>query len=417
MFLTEEENRKLTQVGPGTPGGELLRRYWYPIAGLHQVTEEAPTASVRVLGEDLVLFRDKSGNVGLLADHCSHRGASLLYGRVEERGIACAYHGWLYDTQGNCLETPAEPADSKFCLTVKHRAYPVEKLMGLYWAYMGPLPAPPIRRLDVAAYPVEHILEMGYDGNWVQVVENHVDSTHIYILHQDTAARGGNGVRSTTRGNIDGLAALDYEELRFGIKRKIVPDQAYVEDDLLVFPNMLRRVNQVQIHVPIDDTHTRTYKLYFECERDGYDAKAAQEAADYYILQPGEGKFGTGAYPDARYRIDRLTGQDVMAIETQGGVAPRHNWRLATSDRGVALFEQALLREMDRVQQGHDPKGVVKDPDEVIDTNFEFFRETGGDAKRAYSYEGLQVHARAQTNGSTSAEPSGRQPRPVGARA
>ncbi len=394
MFLTEEEIQKLTQVGPGTPGGELLRRYWYPVAGLHQVPEESPTVFVRILGEDLVLFRDKRGRVGLLADHCPHRGASLLYGRAEERGIACAYHGWLYDTQGKCLETPAEPADSKLYLTIKHRAYPVETMMGLYWAYLGPAPAPPIRRMDVAAYPVEYIREMGYDTNWVQVVENHVDSTHIYILHQDTANRGGDGVRNSTRGNIDHLIGLDYEELQFGIKRKIVPDESYAEDDLLVFPNMLRRVNQVQIHVPIDDTHTRTYKLAIACE-----GVADEEAPDYYVLQDGEGKFGTGVYPDARYRIDNLTGQDVMAIETQGAISPRHNWRVATSDRGVVLFERALLREMDRVQAGEDPYGVVQDPNQVIDTNFEFFRQTGGSATSQYSYEGLQVHKRNGPNG------------------
>src|SRR5437899_1353756 len=127
MFLTEEENQKFSQVGPGTPGGELRRRYWYPVAGLHQVTEESPTAFVRILGEDLVLFRDKSGNVGLVGDHCPHRGASLLYGRVEERGIACAYHGWLFNAQGHCLETPAEPADSLLRLTVRHKAYPVQR--------------------------------------------------------------------------------------------------------------------------------------------------------------------------------------------------------------------------------------------------------------------------------------------------
>src|SRR5437870_2877373 len=227
-MLTREENETLTRVGPGTPAGELLRRYWHPVAAACELTDQQPTRFVRVLGEDLVLFKDKSAKIGLLADHCSHRGASLFYGRVEERGIACAYHGWLYDTQGNCLETPAEPADSKFYLTVKHRAHPVEKLMGFYWAYMRPPPAPPIRR----------------------------------------------------------------------------------------------RVNQVQVHVPIDDTHTRTLKVYFLCERDGYDSKAAHEPADYYVLQPGEGKFGLGTYPDAQYRMDRLTGQDVMAIETQGGIAP-----------------------------------------------------------------------------------------------
>ncbi len=147
-MLTKEENDFLTRVGPGTPAGELLRRYWMPVAMAQELTDESPTKFVRVLGEDLVLFRDKSGGVGLIADHCSHRGASMLYGRVEERGIACAYHGWLYDAQGNCLETPAEPADSKFHLTVKHRAYPVQRLLGLYWGYLGPLPAPVIPRYD-----------------------------------------------------------------------------------------------------------------------------------------------------------------------------------------------------------------------------------------------------------------------------
>jgi len=108
-MLTGEENELLTRIGPGTPCGELFRRYWHPVAMVPELSEANPTVHVRVLGEDLVLFRDKKGKVGLLADHCAHRGASLLYGRVEERGISCAYHGWLYDTEGNCLETPASP--------------------------------------------------------------------------------------------------------------------------------------------------------------------------------------------------------------------------------------------------------------------------------------------------------------------
>src|SRR5438093_11601905 len=148
MVLTPEENAFLTRVGPGTPGGELLRRYWLPVAAAQELTEESPTKFVRVLGEDLVLFKDKRGNYGLIQDHCAHRGASLLYGRVEERGIACAYHGWLYDTQGNCLETPAEPADSKLYLTVKGKAYPVQKRAGLYWAYLGPEPVPAFPKYD-----------------------------------------------------------------------------------------------------------------------------------------------------------------------------------------------------------------------------------------------------------------------------
>src|SRR5437870_957061 len=148
-MLTKEENELLTSVGPGTAAGELLRRYWHPIAVVQELTEEKPAKFVRVLGEDLVLFRDQQGRVGLLADRCSHRGASLLYGRVEKRGIACAYHGWLYDIEGNCLECPTESRESRINLTVKHKAYPVEKFIGLYWTYMGPKPAPFIPKYDV----------------------------------------------------------------------------------------------------------------------------------------------------------------------------------------------------------------------------------------------------------------------------
>src|SRR5438309_9056800 len=175
IVLTAEENAFLTQVGPGTPAGEWHRRFWQPIAATDELTDENPTRFVRVLGEDLVLFRDKSGNVGLIQDHCVHRGASLLYGRVEERGIACAYHGWLYDTRGNCLETPAEPADSKLYLTVKAKAYPVQSFIGMYWAYLGPEPVPEIPHYDLwerqdgyrklAVYPQ-------LAANWVQAREH-----------------------------------------------------------------------------------------------------------------------------------------------------------------------------------------------------------------------------------------------------
>jgi 5,5'-dehydrodivanillate O-demethylase len=263
--------------------------------------------------------------------------------------------------------------------------------MGLYWAYLGPAPVPPLRRLDVSAYPIDNIVEMAYTANWVQVVENHVDSTHIFILHQDTAG-GGTTARGTTRGIIDQLTALDYEVLEFGIKRNIVPEAGSraAEDDLLVFPNMLRRVNQVQIHVPIDDTHTRTFKLHFWYKRDGYDPDADQEPVDYYVIQAGQGKGGAGAHPEVRYFMDQLTGQDVMAIETQGGIAPRTDWRVATGDRGVVLFDRMLLREMDRVQEGLDPFGVVRDPNQVIDTNFEFFQQLVGRLGQPYARQGIQ---------------------------
>ncbi|HZT06119.1 MAG TPA: Rieske 2Fe-2S domain-containing protein [Chloroflexota bacterium] len=404
MFLNEEENRKLAQVGPGTPGGELLRRYWQPIAGLHQVTEGSPTAFVRILGEDLVLFRDKSGNVGLLADHCAHRGASLLYGRVEERGIACAYHGWLYDTKGSCLETPAEPGDSKFHLTVKQRAYPVEKYLGLYWTYMGPPPVPPIRRFDMEGYPLQRITVMPHDASWIQALENNgLDATHIYILHQDTGARQGTVIANTTRGRIDELASFDCEEVSCGVRYTMFGRDGYVEEDRIVFPNLLRRVNQIQIHTPIDDTHTNCYKLYFSREPIGRDGIRDEEPVDFYVQDAFELKEGRGVYPDVRYRMNQLGYQDIMAIETQGGIAPRDNWRLGTADRGIVLFEQMLLREIDRVRDGKDPVAVVRNPDDVIDTAYEFFRDRWHERLTQVVPAGVQVFAREQGSRTASA--------------
>src|SRR5487761_1762353 len=180
-MLSKTENEFITRVGPGTPAGEMLRRYWYPIAIADELTPEQPTKFVRVLGEDLVLFLDKAGRVGLLADHCSHRSASLLYGRVEERGIACAYHGWLYDTQGNILETPPERNDA-IMKSVKQTAYPIQRFMGMYWAYLGPQPAPVIPRYDVWMRKDgrRRIYIRGkVDCNWFQAMENSVDPAHL----------------------------------------------------------------------------------------------------------------------------------------------------------------------------------------------------------------------------------------------
>ncbi len=392
MFLTKEENERLTQVGPGTDGGNLLRRYWHPIAGLHEVSEESPTKFVRILGEDLVLFRDKSGNVGLLSDHCSHRGASLLYGRVEERGISCAYHGWLYDVEGNCLETPAEPADSLFRLTVKQRAYPVQKLFGLYWAYLGPTPVPPIRRLDIMSYEVEHVMEMEFDANWVQVVENNLDGSHIYVLHQATLGKK-DAVKSTTRGLIDHLESLQYREVPFGIMRRMATDDGYVEEDPLIFPNMLRRMCELSIKVPIDDHRTKKFALFVDIAKKAHDQD--DEGADYYVFPQEQGKSAAlTPYPEATYKMTSLRYQDVMAIETQGQVTVRDNWHPGTADVGVAMFDRMIMREMDRVRDGADPLGLFRDSDRVIDTNLEILHVIGG---QTGGPQGKLVHSRKHT--------------------
>jgi 5,5'-dehydrodivanillate O-demethylase len=356
-MLTALQNELLTRVGPGTPCGEMMRRYWQPIAAVSELDGKW-TKRVRLLGEDLVLFRDKSGRVGLLADHCSHRGASLCYGRVEERGIACAYHGWLYDTQGNCLETPAEPADSLFHLTVKQRAYPVQTHFGMYWAYLGPPPAPVLPTCDVMVTgTLTRITEIpDIMCNWLQVVENNLDGTHVHILHQDTGS-GRQKVVNTTRGTIDTLASNDYWEMPYGIMRKAVYVDGSTQEDALLFPNIRRRTNELSVRVPIDDTHTRRYTWHLVMEPEA----SGDDVVEHYVFSTSENRdVPNQRHPATHYRMPSVQPQDFMVMETQGAISPRENWRMGTSDQGLALLHEIFLREMDRMAQGLDPKGVVR---------------------------------------------------------
>jgi 5,5'-dehydrodivanillate O-demethylase oxygenase subunit len=367
MPITREENEMLTRIGPGTPAGELLRRYWHPVGLVQDLTDDNPTKFARILGEDLVLWKDKSGNVGLIQDHCPHRGASLLYGRVEERGIACAYHGWLYDTAGNCLETPAEPADSKFYLTVKATAYPIKRHIGLYWAYLGPLPAPVIPHYDVwsrqdgirkiSVYPQ-------LDANWLQAMENSADPAHLQILHQDSVGRKA---PNTTRGWTDEVEGFDFYETEWGLIKHRVYKTGKEDEHPLLFPNILRQGDATQIRTPIDDEHTQIIFVHF---RPGPESNTDQDPPVEYV-EP----FKTPVdklHPFTKFRMDMVLAQDHMAWETQGPIADRTTERLATTDRGIIMYRNMVKREIDKVQEGGDPMAFTRDPSHaIIDTNLE----------------------------------------------
>ncbi len=254
-MLTAEENDLLTRVGPGTPAGELLRRYWHPIAIAQELDDEHPTKFVRIMGEDLVLFRDKSGRTGLIGDHCTHRSASLVYGRVEERGIACAYHGWLYDCEGNILETPPERNDA-IMRSVKAKTYPVQIYLGLIWTYMGPLPAPIMTHYDTLFRDDVHrtiTVHPVLDCNWFQAMENSIDPAHLQVLHQEFAGRGGRKPESTTRGFTDDVESFEFYMTGYGIMKKRKYKNGLTDEHPLIFPNILRQDPSTQFRVPIDD--------------------------------------------------------------------------------------------------------------------------------------------------------------------
>jgi len=368
-MLTGEENEALTRVGPGTPAGELLRRYWHPVAVAAELTEENPTKFVRILGENLVLFRNKRGNVGILEERCPHRGASLSYGRVEERGLACAYHGWLFDASGQCLETPAEPAESKFHLSVKHKAYPVRKYVGFYWAYMGPDPAPMIPPLDiwerkdgrrgVVVYKV-------IDCNWLQSMENSVDPAHLQILHLDTT--WSHKAPSRTRGYIDEVEQVDFEEVPYGIMKKRRFKDGREDNHPLIFPNNLRQANSTQFRVPIDDEHTWHVHVIFDPSETG--AETTEEDLPVTYMEPFK-EPPEGLHPQARFTMHKPLAQDTMTWETAGIIADRTEERLATSDRGIVMFREILKREINKVQLGIEPIGVFRNGHPIIDTSLD----------------------------------------------
>lgn len=369
MTLTREENELLSRVGRGTPAGEMLRRYWYPVAVKAELNAEQPTRWVRLLGEDLVLFRDTRGRVGLLADHCAHRGASLCYGRVEERGISCAYHGWLYDTAGTILETPPERNDA-IMRNVKQQAYAVREFVGMYWAYLGPDPAPEIPRYDLLVSRAGTRRILVYPElacNWLQTMENSVDPAHLQVLHQEFIG-GARKPVNTTRGFTDDVKEFEFYVSPVGIVKRRTYVNGQVDEHPLVFPNILRQSNSMQFRIPIDDTHTGHVHYVFYPSPDRALAEDTGDPEVEYI--PPYKEPADGLHPAARFNLSSVLSQDHMAWETQGPIADRTSEHLASSDRGVVLLRRVVRENIERVQQGLDPLGVVRDPNHAeIDTN------------------------------------------------
>jgi 5,5'-dehydrodivanillate O-demethylase len=362
-MLTREENELLTQVSRGTPCGELLRRYWHPVAAAAELTEEKPIRAVKILGEELVVYRDKKGNFGLVGEHCPHRSASLAYGRVDEEGIRCPYHGWKFDCTGRCLEQPAEPAGSTFKDRIKHVAYPVQCLGGLIYAYLGPAPAPLLPRWDVLVW--EHgrrwiVKDSLIDCNWLQAMENSVDPAHLFWLHGDTAHLAPRVKKYAEK--------HEFIRFEYGIKKRrttlplATGGKPEVDEHPLLFPSILRHVatdkggkghrHNLQIRVPVDDTHTQVFRVNFvphDTERSLPDAAVPLRLAQL--------KFGP-----REYDMTLVSAQDSMAWETQGPLTDRTREHLGIEDEGVIELRKMLREQIDRVQHGLEPLGVIRDP-------------------------------------------------------
>jgi 5,5'-dehydrodivanillate O-demethylase oxygenase subunit len=385
-MLTREQNEYLTRVGPGTPCGELMRRYWHPIYPAAKLRDN-PVAKVRILCEDLVLFRDRSGKLGLVQERCPHRRTSLSVGVPEKEGLRCCYHGWLFDAEGHCLEQPLERPGSDFKNEIRIKAYPVEEMGGLIWAYLGPKPTPLLPRWDlfIRARGFRQMVGHQLPCNWLQVMENRGDLGHAVYLHgrlfqyalerlgrltDDPKARY-NATMITQRDMMARGVNIRYRPIfnQFGFtKGSLSSDQKEdarswtVGVNPILFPYLLAfgpeegddRIRRTyQFGVPIDDTHTWHINYFCYVCPPGVDMPS-QEFVPYAEVPL---KDENGAY-----RLDYVLGQDMVAWTEQDEIADRSQENLGTSDTLVVSYRNLLKQEIDRVQAGQEPMNVFRDP-------------------------------------------------------
>jgi phenylpropionate dioxygenase-like ring-hydroxylating dioxygenase large terminal subunit len=354
--------RELTEVGPGTPMGELLRRYWHPV-GVAEDAGATPRA-VRVLGEDLVLFRDGDGRPGLVVARCAHRGTTLYYGRVEARGIRCCYHGWLFDVEGHCLEQPCEPGGGAQRARMRQPWYPVQERYGLVFAYLGPperKPALPrwdaLETLDPGEALETDANSVGGGGpvvipcNWLQHYENLMDTLHVPILHGAFSGPQFTDVMGL-------MPEVTWEETALGVKavsRRRLPDgrvfhrvSEAVLPTLRVIPNPrvdgYGRVETIGWVLPMDDTHFRIYT-----------AGRVREPGDIARQRSRLNGKMWEELDEAEHQ--RFPG-DYEAQVGQGAIALHSEEHLVSSDRGVALVRRQLKRQLEAIADGKDPAGV-----------------------------------------------------------
>jgi phthalate 4,5-dioxygenase len=390
-LATREENELLTRVGPGSPAGELLRRYWQPAA----LSEELPTGGaplpVRLFGEDLVLFRDEQDRIGLLGLHCAHRGVDLSYGRLEDGGLRCLYHGWLYNVQGRCLEQPGEPAGSTFHERIRQRAYPCEERGGIIFAYLGAGEPPLLPNYEFLGAPDErrYVTKYFQQCNYLQGSEGNLDPVHNNLLHHPNPnlAHLGNRKLVTFRGGrgpVPGQQRLDFEVTDFGLRlcdvTQLSPEEVnlrmyyFVMPSFTAFPGPQGGTEGFSLnwHVPIDDTRHWKYSVVYSRFKPldlGIARASVGEGLtpDYHLVAGAHNRYlqDRAALPTESYSgIAGFAAQDAWATESMGPIADRSEEHLGTTDKILFAMRKLLLKGIHDVQSGVDPQHVIRRPEQ-----------------------------------------------------
>ena len=381
-MLTAEQNERLTRVGPGTPMGELMRRYWHPILPSAELSDDSPTKEVRLLGEDMVLYRDRTGRVGMIAPQCAHRKTNLSYGIPEDHGLRCVYHGWVYDETGACVEMPNEP-NQRFKEKVCLKAYPCQELGGLVFAYMGPEPVPLVPRWDLLVWDnvTREIKLHQVPCNWLQCHENSLDPVHFEWLHRYygqwmTNKKSSEEERkewdTTTVAKGRPHTKIGFDRFEYGvIKRRLVQGETEECDwwrigHPILFPYTLRVgpdagpgtnrgwAHEFQIRLPVDDTSTLHITYTCHVPRAGEKAAPQEFVPSRYMPVYDDG---------GRLIGDNVVSQDIMAWVAQGPIADRTTEALGLRDVGVIMFRNLLEEQMAIVADGGEPMNVHRDPE------------------------------------------------------
>src|SRR5579863_3842955 len=359
-MLDQSKNRLLTQVGSDTPMGQLLRRYWMPIAAVSEF-DSISIKPIRLMGEELTLYKDLSGAFGLVDRHCPHRRADLSYGFVEQCGLRCNYHGWCFDEAGRCVEQPWEDVaapEARFKDKIHIKAYPVEAKGGLLWAYMGPQPAPLVPDWEAFSWKngFVQIVFADVPCNWLQCQENSIDPLHFEWMHMNWSLRLADKLGPYSPRHMK----LEFEEFDYGfVYRRLregmtESDSMWTTGRVCLWPNALFPGDHFEWRVPVDDENTLSVTWSF--------TRVPREQEPYV---QGPIPSWHGPIKDAatgRWISSHVMNQDFIAWIGQGVIADRTREHLGTGDRGVILLRQRFLDDLAAIGRGEDPKGVIRDP-------------------------------------------------------
>jgi phenylpropionate dioxygenase-like ring-hydroxylating dioxygenase large terminal subunit len=415
-MLSKEDNEFLCRIGPGTPMGDVMRQYWMPAFQSFELPEpDCAPMRIRLLGENLIAFRSTSGPVGIIADNCPHRGASMFFGRNEEDGLRCVYHGWKFSTDGQCVDMPNEPPESNFKHKIRINAYKVEERNGMVWVYMGPNENPPgLPSIEWNMVPETQsfVSKRWQECNWVQALEGGIDNSHVSFLHSrlkveqnvgyDKAADDQKAImRSLLTDRHPVFEAVDTDYGTLIGARRTVDDQLYywrVAQFLMPFYSMIASTAEsptVSGHawVPVDDENTMTWSMTWHPTREL--SQQERDTMNNYPTRSGihMGKDGYepattvpyGAWrPKPNLRNDFLLDYDLQKTlqfcgiphfgsqdsgvqETMGPIYDRTKEHLGTSDTGIIRVRLGWIKAAKELQEsGTTPKGVENNDDYLV---------------------------------------------------